>query len=431
MNMEESNSHKSGTGKNEKLLKKALDEYSKGEKLVFKRKFKSAEGFFKKSINNFMKLNDKIRGEKVLLKLAECYLIEKQYLSASESMRDAANLRLMDHKFINAIEHYKSSFELLLKLEQTESIIIKLLEIISFISLCYLAVGDFEKSIDYLKRNIKRYGKNLKNKEKIKLLRATTTVNNLIIQKDIKKLAELKIDITKLNLKQGETELINRIYEILNVYINSNMNLKITEKQIRAGDEFTIIGSLISMNGVKIKSVDLSLDHGFRLIMNPRISENGKEFNSKLISKISGDFKIIINLICSTEEYDFPLTSKKIIKISEGYPIIQFFPSMENLTTNLEQPIPIKFVIKNIGRGEATNLKLKLELPPTIKLIEGTDCKQLYSLAPQEEFSFLFNFKGIVLGKHQITAKLSYEGINKSDSFSDIIKEINIEVISE
>ncbi|MHA1253808.1 MAG: hypothetical protein ACTSRP_27845 [Candidatus Helarchaeota archaeon] len=72
--------------------------------MVFKRKFKSAEKFFKKAFNNFIQINDRTRGEKVLLKLAECYIIEKQYLNAASTMRDAANLRLLSHKFINAID---------------------------------------------------------------------------------------------------------------------------------------------------------------------------------------------------------------------------------------------------------------------------------------------------------------------------------------
>ena len=416
--------------KRDKFLKKAIKSYSKAEKLVSKSKFKKAEWHFQNSINTFLQLNNKNRAEKVLLKLAECFLIEKQYQSASNTMRDAANLRLMDFKFINAIEQYQSVIELLLKIDESRGNLSKILEIGSFISLCYLAVGDFNKSTDYLKRNIRKYSNDIKNKSKIKILQHTVDLNNIILKKDKDELAELKSIISKLNLRDGEKILFQQVYEILRVYINSTIELNTNISEIRAGDEFLITGKLISENNVKIKSIDLYLDHGFTYISDPEILDNNLEFNSRLISKISGKFKININLVCETENFIFPLIGKKMIEISQGYPIIQLFINMENIISKIEEPLTLEYSIKNIGRGEATNLKLKVEIPPTVKLIEGTLVKQLHSLAPQEEFPFIYRFKGIVIGKHNIISTLSWGSGNSSEKFSDIYKELDIEIIN-
>ena len=415
---------------NNKLIDAALKFYSKGEKLVFKRKFKSAEKFFKKAFNNFIQINDRTRGEKVLLKLAECYIIEKQYLNAASTMRDAANLRLLSHKFINAIEHYQSVIELLLKAEESRTIRQKILEIVSFISLCYMAVGDFERSIDFLRKNIKKYARDLKSKSTILILNNVTQLNNLIYKKDINLFNELKDEIPKLGLREGETELFNWVFNIIGVFLNSKINLKISKKEIRAGDEFDIIGVLESNSDIEIKKIDLILDHGLKILSKPEIFDNNKKFKAKITSIISGKFKIKMDMICKTKFYEFPMSSTKILKIEQGSPIIQFYPSIEDFSWKLEKSVPLEFVVKNIGRGEAINLKLELELPPQIKLIEGTNVKQLHSLGPNEEFVFVFNLKGIVIGSHKIISKLNYEGNNSDDEFPQIIKEIDIEVFS-
>ncbi|MHA1694263.1 MAG: hypothetical protein ACTSWR_05515 [Candidatus Helarchaeota archaeon] len=428
--IEKSNEKDKNSDASNKILKRAIDAYSKGEKLVFKRKFKSAETHFKKSFNYFMQLNDKIRGEKVLLKLTECYLIENQYHNASSTMRDAANLRLLDNKFINAIEHYQSVIELLLKLDEKAVYIPKILEIISFISMCYLAVGNFDMAAESLKKNLSKYGKGFKNKSKIKILHYVTNINNLILTKKIDDLKELKKEMLKLNLRDGERRLFNRIFEILNVFTDSTISLRIVEKEIRAGDQFTIFGTLNSKNDVEIKSISLNLEHGLKIISGPQISENKISFTAKLISKISGNSKIDINLICITEDFEFPLSSKKVIKIKEGYPIIQFYPSTDQLIGKIEQPLSLNFVVKNVGMGEAVDLSLIIEHSVGIQLIEGTKEKKLHSLAPQEEFVFVYNLTGKILGKHIIKAKLSYQGINSSDKFPDIIKEIDIAIVS-
>lgn len=412
----------------EKLIDKSLKAYSKGEKLVFNRKFNKAEKFFKKAFNNFMQLGEKKRAEKVLLKLAECFLIEGQYQNASSSMRDSANLRLLDYKFINAIEQYQSVIELVFKLGEEKDYSQNLLEIFSFISLCYLAVGDFQKSIDYLKKNIQKYAGNIKNVSKIKILNHATKLNNLIIKRDLEELEDIKSEKSKIDLREGEKLLLDRVYDILNVYINSDIILKADKSEIRAGDEFNITGKLDSGPDIVIKSLNILLDHGFSLIDKPKILDNKREFTFGLESKISGKFRIKPELICESEHFSFPLSSNKIIEIKPGYPVIQFITDMENLMINLEEPFSVTYAIKNIGRGEAINLKLEIETTPAIQLTEGTLTKQLHSLLPQEEFAFVYNFKGTIMGKHSIKSKLTFEGANAPDSFKNIEKELNIQI---
>ncbi|MHA1230980.1 MAG: hypothetical protein ACTSPQ_10070 [Candidatus Helarchaeota archaeon] len=202
--------------------------------------------------------NNKLIDAALKLKLAECYIIEKQYLNAASTMRDAANLRLLSHKFINAIEHYQSVIELLLKAEESRTIRQKILEIVSFISLCYMAVGDFERSIDFLRKNIKKYARDLKSKSTILILNNVTQLNNLIYKKDINLFNELKDEIPKLGLREGETELFNWVFNIIGVFLNSKINLKISKKEIRAGDEFDIIGVLESNSDIEIKQNNIN-----------------------------------------------------------------------------------------------------------------------------------------------------------------------------
>jgi hypothetical protein len=241
-------------------------------------------------------------------------------------------------------------------------------------------------------------------------------------------LEDIRSEKSKIDLRKGEELLLDRVYDILNVYINSDITLTADKSEIRAGDEFKIVGKLDSEPNFLIKSLNISLDHGFLLIDEPKILDNKREFSFNLESKISGKFRIKPELVCESEHFSFPLSSNKIIEIKPGYPIIQFITDVEDLIINLEQPFSVTYVIKNIGRGEAINLKLEIETTPAIQLIEGTATKQLHSLLPQEEFAFVYNFKGNIMGKHSIKSKLAFEGANAPDSFKNIEKELNIEI---
>ena len=125
-----------------------------------------------------------------------------------------------------------------------------------------------------------------------------------------------------------------------------------------------------------------------------------------------------------TEEgYEFPLLFKKEFEI---------LPGKGDITVNFQSPFEIlqaektdlEFILTNEGKGEVTNIYLKIDIPEEILLVGGSIEKRVHAIPTNGTFTFKYLIQSLLQGefggKYHLTYNNGDEIIKKDEDFKII-----------
>jgi hypothetical protein len=395
----------------EKFSEKALKTYQSGEKHLASGKYSKAEGDFRSAVDLFLKANEIERAEKCSLKLCECFIIEKKYYEAAGAAFHAAELSLHHKKYKEAIKHLESSIDFYTKVDAD----MEILEVYSILSLLNLVQGKFEEAAAIIKKKIVKAA--LPNASKNRIIQLSTLILNTILQKNAENLEEIDLQLKKLKLDEGYLSLFKTAQRIVSYYVETLVTINTNLKEIRAGDVFQVSIMVRQPPNLEILSSEISYDRLFDLIKEKSVTPDNKTISFELRPRIQGKLNIgPISLVCKIEELQFPIKIQRTIEVLPGKPEIVIEANSREILTAIGEPVTLVFTLKNIGKGESTNLVMTIPLPEELRLSEGTNEKKLHSLAPHEEFEFTYRIVANAPVSTSLSAALTYEDLEGKQS---------------
>ena len=405
----------------EKEMKKALSAYEKAQKMIAQEKFDKALKEFKKALEKFTKIGALNQAEKVVLRLVESSLIEKRYNIASNALIEAANIALLQNKTSSAFQHYKSAINFMVEDPKINKPKVSA-EISCLAAFIQVLKGKFQEGIDFFKKQmqVNKY----KGISEIPLISYSESFFNTLISKQADFHEETKQKLNKLQLREGEKKLISNCMELIDIYLNSKLKYTVNKESLPAGMDLQLIINPISQKSVQIidSSINFDTQH-FELNEDPEILENEARFIFKTRLHGKGLIGPLQFQVKTDDNYEFPLIFKKEIEV---------LPGKGNISINYQEPFEImqaektdlEFELINEGKGEVTDIQLKIDIPEEILLVGGSKEKKVHAIPTNGSFTIKYLIQSLLQGEYQGKYHLSYndgdEIIKSEDAFNII-----------
>jgi hypothetical protein len=227
--------------------------------------------------------------------------------------------------------------------------------------------------------------------------------------------------VSELPENVGESDSVNQlIAKLITVYeatkdVVASLSLQKAKSSIRG----TVAGyckvkspvtlTLLEANLPTPASISLSQPLDF-------VEKSGTKFSSKftLETNLPGDFQIgPAHLMFGFEDQHFHLKSDSIaLQVEAAKPRIYTEAQIPSVVHSQEE-FELLLRVKNESHGDASEVVLRVTLPPSLQLRTGILEKQIITLPAQQEVSFPLFLVASKIGAHKGSIELEYKGASK------------------
>ncbi|MHA1281123.1 MAG: hypothetical protein ACTSQP_01345 [Promethearchaeota archaeon] len=360
---------------------------------------------------------------------ANCFLNEDKYELVLENIRSAGDSSLFMDDYLKAYQFFKSALKYVPYIKSSQN---KDFYYILFSSLSYLSLfikGKQEQGLNLIKEIKKKVDNEyFKQNPLIKLVKNLT-----IAIRDKKKeyLNKVEEEFEQYKFRKAEEKLIKEILVVAKAHILLKTSLSLDKEEYTTND---LIKLKLTIDTKPLLEISKYPFYNYE-IKELKISNLGIALSENLINqekpklpiiakpgeKITLDFVIRPNfqmdnpfigpilLTCEIDnKFIFFLKTQSIIpNLISPPPTLDI--SLKNLRTPLlDQTFPMEILVENKSEGEALNISIEFELPKQLKLIRGTNKKQIFALRSNESLSWEVFLKPIEAGDYDITFYINF-----------------------
>ena len=410
---------------------KAEKDFKKAEQLFDALQYKKAGKYYTSAAENYYEIKNFASAEEAYFKAANSYLQEERHIEVLESLRKGANASLNQDKYEYARTLFNKALEYMKNLKssgQKDQYYVEL----SFLSyLCYFVLGEPEKGLQLLRKIQKRVEANYFKENSLIHLATNLTLalrdkKEIYIEKVINK-------FKKLNLNETEQNFAKIVILLVSIQVNIIPDLIFDQETYTTRE---LIGIDVKVDGSFLEKINSNSFYEFQ-ISEFQISEYSLEQSENLTIQTKPNLPISLR---PNEDIIFEMVLKPHFQVEDCFigpfkltciingkyrcfidnrakhnvnltaPPTYLEVSVENLKPPLiDQTFPLEILIENKSDGEASNLKVNVELPESLKLRRGTTEKQIYSLRSNENIRWEINAKPVEAGDFEIKVNLTYE----------------------
>jgi tetratricopeptide (TPR) repeat protein len=220
----------------------------------------------------------------------------------------------------------------------------------------------------------------------------------------------------KLPMKTGEStavdKLVARLVSLYNATANMKFSLATEKRQAHIKERIRGRVTIASSVRLRVRQVLLTLPTGFAL-MEPF------KFQPDTGTKLTGSFAIDANLpgkfivgpaVATLEsgKQRFQIKSSSVsLNIEAAKSRVQLQLEL-NPTVRVGEEFELTLRVQNDSHGEATDVSLRLKLPPSITLRTGPLEKRIMTLAPQQRVQYPLTLTASNTGTHKGTVECQY-----------------------
>ncbi len=359
-------------------------DFSKGKTAFEEKKYKSAYRSFMKAYKRFNSLDMQLLAlDNAAVSAEKASIFEE----ASECYYKAVLLKLSDNRptkeVMIEIDHVLQA----IRLSKNPSIPSNKLLYMKL--LIFLSKKQFDKLSSFYKK--------LRMKDNDEYKEAINTTWNLVHSKDTLEMHTSLPNIelpNEFNTYKKEAEHIMQRFGLCSIVLNEYNDPNLIQK----GSEFSILVSLTAHSALSIKSINLKTGTRGRVLTSsipelPLNLSSGENYSIifSLLPNLPGEWVIgplaISYSIPSEGEFEFPASSQPInVTVKEALPSLTIIMEKQTIEEDFEYLLRIK--TENTGKTALMNVKLLVELPEGVQIIEGTTEKFISTFVEGETFQY-------------------------------------------
>lgn len=428
---------------------KAEKYFEKAEQLFDALQYKKAGKYYISAGENYNEVEDYVNAEEAYFKAANSYLQEERHIDVLKSLRRAAAASLHQDKYEYARTLYNKSLEYLKNLNSSGDRNHYYVIFSSLSYLCYFVLGDPEKGLQLLKKVRKKVESDYFKENS--LIHLATNLTVALRDKKLVYIDKIINDFNEVDLEPIELKLAKIAIFLAEIQVSIIPEIILDQKTYTTRE---LIGIDINIQGKTLNDINKNSFYDYKLsefiITEYRMDQSDNltiqtkpDLPQPLTLGEGTQLQLVLKPHFQLEDCfigSLKLTCKVnkiftcIIENRDKYPIDLTAPpthldvSVKNLKPPLiEQTFPLEILIENNSDGEASNLKINIELPNNLQLRRGTLEKQIYSLRSNEDIRWEINARPVEAGEFEIKVNLKYEDpdqkiIEETKSFPISIK---------